>query len=112
LVALSSFSGNPEKEPPEARAVPSTRKFSVKRTAVVNPQSALERCQLLLQGAFSAAAGRGYTPQNRSPDHPIDFMELPSFSFYTYIITSVFSQHKYRKRLHRYNKKAIILRKE
>jgi hypothetical protein len=28
------------------------------RNCQVNPQSALERCQLLLQGAFSAAAER------------------------------------------------------
>jgi hypothetical protein len=42
-VALSPFSANPEMGPPEARAVTSTEKLSVKRTAVVNPQSALKR---------------------------------------------------------------------
>jgi hypothetical protein len=56
LVALSPFSGNTEKGPPEARAVTSTEKLSVKRTAVVNPQSALR---------LTAPSPRSLTPPSR-----------------------------------------------
>jgi hypothetical protein len=40
LVALSTFSGNPEKVPPEARTVTSIERLYVKDSAVANPQSA------------------------------------------------------------------------
>jgi hypothetical protein len=43
LAALSSISVCTEMEPPEARAVSSTESLSVKRTALINPQSALRR---------------------------------------------------------------------
>jgi hypothetical protein len=38
--SVRTFCSTTESMPPEARAVASTEKFSVKRTAVINPQSA------------------------------------------------------------------------
>jgi hypothetical protein len=57
---LFPFSVNTESTPPEARAVASTESLSVKRTAVINPQSA--KLTVTEGNAFRPPSPRSLSP--------------------------------------------------